>query len=161
MGSFRDDLLPIIDSIRSIPEDFGIRLWTCTIRINAWDGGRLGVGNRLSTDVPLVLGNGRRPKIRELTTAEVIASGGVITAGTYEIGPLTPGIGGGALLTYFDPSYTDVSAKELLFLIAGEGLPTGGIVCKRVNADILKPFSPKLRVERINLDYTSVIENQT
>lgn len=143
--SFRDALLPAIDSIRGIPDRlFGIRLWRVWLRVVAWDGPAVGIGAQTVTETEIAHSDGSRPKVREMRSRDIVASGGVLEAATYEVGPLTPT---DAMLELMSPAAG--AGREVMFRVTGPGLPSAGALCKRVEGDEMRPFTGLLRLQRL------------
>ena len=84
--SIRDDLLPVVDQLRQLPDDFGLRRYTVTIRRRVWSGGAPGLGTPANTDLVLT----PKPKVRQLSSREVADSGGTYEMGDYELSRITP-----------------------------------------------------------------------
>ena len=95
MVKLRESLLPVFDKVaRGIPNKLGLRRFDVFIRKVTWDGERPGLGNPTVTDFPIVVNqnepDNNRPKVVQLKSAEVVASGGRYQDGDYRVGPLTP-----------------------------------------------------------------------
>ena len=86
MGTLRDDLLPVIDDLRQIPDDLGLRRYRVLLRSRAWPGGKPGIGKPVDTDTEIV----PAPKVRLLSTKEVAESGGTYRAGDFKVEKITP-----------------------------------------------------------------------
>lgn len=146
--SLRDDLLPLVDEIRgSVPGDLGLRPHTVTVRVRTWSGARPGLGTKTDVDT-LIRNAGYNPKVAEVTTKDVVASGGFYQSGDFRIGPITPEYtGGGTALATQDPATTS-TAREVLYKIEGPGLPSTGAWFKRVSDTTLKSFRNEIVVRR-------------
>lgn len=146
--SFRTALLARVEKIRgSVPGSLDLRTRTVTVRVTTWSGARPGVGTK--TDVDTLLRNGTfNPKVVEVSSKDVVASGGKYQSGDLKIGPLTPeyAVGGTAGST-IDP-LTTTSARQVRYLLEGPGFPDGGVWCNRVEDDALKNFSTFIVVRR-------------
>jgi hypothetical protein len=72
--ALRDDLIPIVDTIREqvIDVAVGLRLHTVKTRLRVWSGGELGRGTATNTDTTL----DPKPKVNLITPRLVQASGG-------------------------------------------------------------------------------------
>ena len=148
--SFRTNLLAAVERIRgAIPGALDLRQHTVTVRVRTWTGARPGLIGTSKTDVDTVLTNaGYNPKVTEVSTRDIVASGGVYQQGDYRIGPLTPSYaGGGIALATVDPATTS-TAREVLYKIEGQGLPSGGAWFKRVEASMLRNFTNSIVVRR-------------
>ena len=135
--SLRDDLLPLIDSIRGIPGDLGLRRHVVTIRVRTWSGERVGLGTRLDTETVLSVGAGAyNPKVTRVSQKDIVASGGLYQSNDVKVGPLTPEyLGGGAAVAVLDPETTPMLPKEILFRIEGDGYPDGGAWFEKISTE--------------------------
>ena len=130
--SFASELLSDIDSIRAIPDELGLRPFSVVVRVVTWTQGRPGLAGSLSnyTDTPMLTGGGSRPKVRQVTAKDIIASGGLYHAQDMKVGPLTPsypstqqnGQGGGVLYSTIDPQVTGATV-EIYYGLSGGNLP--------------------------------------
>lgn len=150
--SFRTDLLPDLDTIRGIPGELGLRRHSVIVRVKTSSGTRPGVVGATTTtvDTPLKVGNGsQNPKVKEINVRDVVASGGLYAAGDYRIGPVTHAwAGGGVATATVDPATTS-TGREVFYLIEGDGMPTGGALCKRISDETLPNFHINIVVRRI------------
>jgi hypothetical protein len=149
LSTLKDDLLPIVESIRGIPGDIGLRVFTvAAIRIVQWSGTRVGLGNSSYSEVPIAVASGKyAPKIRQLSQEDIVRSGGDLDSVQYEIGPVTPSfIGGGYSLAVLDP--VSVNPSEVFFRIVGPGTAAGGDWFVRTSAKRDKPFRYMLTVKK-------------
>jgi len=143
MGSFRDDLLPDLDEIRGISDELGLRVFSVFVQRNTWSGSRPGMGN--VTPGPIVQLVNTRPDgstapvlVRQVTSQDIIASGGVYSDGDYKVGPMTPpypggGVGDDALDP--TPTATPTQAVEIVWTMKGPGLPANGAIMKKINEE--------------------------
>lgn len=90
-----DDLLPVIDAIRAIPGQLGLRPNRVYLLDGSWDGSHTGEGVEVQTETELTVGDSQPPKVR-LLSDEIIAMG-ELAAGSLEIGPITPSYTGGGV----------------------------------------------------------------
>jgi hypothetical protein len=96
MPSFREVFAPTLDAIRSgVPTAFGLRTVTLTVRLKTWSQNGVTKGTKTVVDTPIVGPGGNRYKVREVTSKDVVLSGGRYQAGTYKVGPITPPYAGG------------------------------------------------------------------
>lgn len=96
--TLRDDLLPTLWSVRSIPGQLGIRPHTVEVVKAVWRGAHTGDGQVYETVTAITESGGFPPKVRQLSSEELAV--GALPAGTIEIGPITPDFpGGGTSLT--------------------------------------------------------------
>lgn len=139
--ALRDDLLPSIDIIRSIPGTLGLHRYQVWVRTTLYAGSRIGQGSSSATDVRLLVG-GQDPHVKELKSADIVSGVDDIQAIEFEIGPFTPNY---PALDTFDPAQTS-TPTTIEYLIKGPGLPTAGLLCERVSDDTSKPFRNSVRV---------------
>lgn len=88
--SLRDDLLPVVDSLRQLPNTLGVSRYAVTIRRRSWSGGAPGLGNATDTDTVLT----PSPNVRVLTSKEVADSGGTYREGDFRVFGITPAYSG-------------------------------------------------------------------
>ena len=139
--SFRDDILEAIEDVRSVPGELDIRQFRVFVVVRSWTGGRPGVGTEQTVSETEILVSGYPPKVKPLTTKDVVASGGLYTASDLKVGPITPSnAAGGTDPSVFNP---DVGSfpTDVTFRVEGPGLPTAGIRCVRINDDTYGNFS--------------------
>lgn len=148
--SIRDAYLPILDLYRgALNSVWDLRRFDVTVRVTTYAPGTL-PGAQGSTkdavDTPLTVYGGGRPKVEQVSQATIIASGGLYQDQDLRIGPLTPayGIASGIDPAVFDPAGS--SNTEVLFLIAGPGLPSGGAWYKKVGQEVTGNFHYSLVV---------------
>lgn len=142
--SLRDDLLPAIDAIRGIPDQLGTRLYDVSIRVRSWSGSRPAVDNSSSSDADAAFGvdaGTHRTRVVQLTSRDLIASGGNYSDADLKVGPLTPKYaGGGFEPSDFDPEPTSAPV-EIFFKIVGPGMRAGGSWFKKINTNVVgTPF---------------------
>lgn len=70
--SLRDDLVPVVDDVREMIDDLGLRLHTVQTRRITWSGGAPGLGDATVTDVAL----SPAPKVRNPSPRERVAEPG-------------------------------------------------------------------------------------
>lgn len=106
--TIRDDVLPILDEWRGrLDSDFGLRRFDLMLYIREWPAGTIpgahGVSPRESATA-ITVGDGRRPKVVQLSAREIAASGGLYQDRDLRVGPFTPPFdGGGADPDWFRP----------------------------------------------------------
>lgn len=140
--TLRDSLLSTVDKIRGIPDTLGVRLYTVTIRVRTWTGARPGIGSGVDADsVFWVDGGTHKPRVVQVTSRDVIASGGMYQDQDLKVGPVTPSYsGGGVSVDAIDPP-PGVSPAEVFFKIVGPGMESGGSWFKKINTNTLpSPF---------------------
>lgn len=82
----RDGLLPVLDRLRQIPDNLGIRRYSVILRKRSWPGGVPGKGTPKDVDVEIV----PKPRVRLLTAKEVADAGGTYATGDYKVEKITP-----------------------------------------------------------------------
>jgi len=151
MVKLRDKLLPVFDKVaRGIPNKLGLRQYDVTLRIVSWSGARPGLGVKTVVNHDITVNQAKpdndRPKVKLLTTRDIIASGGRYTEGDYRIGPLTPqytknGITYGTVPEDIEQQI-QVSPQEIYFNLKGPGMsdPVGGDWFSLLSSDFSKNF---------------------
>lgn len=139
--SLRDQLLPVVETIRGIPVTMGLRLHTVSLVTREWDGDRVGLGNSEDTETVVTVANGTgNVRVQQVTSRDVVASGGALTAQDLKVGPFTPGF---VLAGTIDPP-TDDTPREVFFRVTGPGMPDEGRTFRRVNDARIPNFSSML-----------------
>ncbi len=138
--SFRTNLLKRVDQIRGqVPGKLDLRPYSVIVRVRTWTGARPGLGTKTDVDTQ-ILNAGFNPKVEEVSSRDIIASGNVYQMGDYKISPITPDYGsGGTPGTSLDPSVT-TTALEVFYKISGPRLPSSGAWFKRVSSSDLTNF---------------------
>ena len=122
--SIRDDLRALAYSVRSIPNDFGLRPYTVAVRIGAWSGSTTGRGAESKGYTPITEANGSPPKIRQMSSEELTLGG--LGKGSITIGPITPDFaGGGTSIATLKPAVS--AGQTVTFLITGPESPNGAL----------------------------------
>lgn len=122
MSTLVQDILPIIDLGGAIIHDLGFCPFTVTMRVVSWPGTRPGLGTATFVDTALTLDGTHRPEVVELSSRDILASGGKYAEGDYRVGPFTPAYpGGGRDPSYFDPPTTG-SPQEIFYKLVGAGV---------------------------------------
>lgn len=139
--SLRTSLLSRIDRIRGIPGQLGLRQYSVMVRVRTWSGARVGLGTKTDTDTYVYTGAGtQNVKVSQLTTKDIVSSGGLYSDGDYKVGPMTPlNLGTGVDLATVDPA-TSSSPTEVFFKIVGPGFPAAGQWCERISDDTTPNF---------------------
>lgn len=143
MSTLRDDLLPVVDEIRGIPDDMGLSLYTVEVVKRVWDGTRVGLGSSADSSLSLKVSLGTfSVQVTMLKQQELIASGGLYQQADLKIGPITPPYTGSRAnnsdITDFDPEVT-ATPTELFFKITGPGYEDGAWF-KKIGQDVTKAF---------------------
>lgn len=144
--TLRDDILDVIDDIRGIPDELGIRLFTVAVMSRTWSGERPGLGIATNSTTPLMVAHGEfNARVRGLTSKDVLASGGLYTSEDVKVGPVTPPFLGsdadGDAIVIFDPPGKPGQGTELFFRITGPGYSAAGDWFKKIDVETSKPFS--------------------
>jgi uncharacterized protein YjdB len=132
MATLRDQLLPLVDTLRGLPVTFGIRRYAVTIRRRVWSGAQQGEGTATDYNIPLI----PAPKVRDITSRDMsisdaeIRSIGQVVGNLYRIEKITPryttaaGATGGYLAEQIRlwPSKDTGAAENLVSLVGDDGL---------------------------------------
>ena len=151
MSTLRDDLLADVDDIRGIPGELGIRLFAVSVVVVTDTGARPGLGSRSVTRTPIKTGlRGQNVKVRNITSRDVIASGGQYTDADIEVGPLTPPFAGmdeGNSISEWDPK-TTTSGREVYYVVTGPGCADDGDWYVKITSKTDKAFRYMLTLRR-------------
>lgn len=150
MTSFKDSLLPVVESIRGIPGQLGLRVFTVAgVVTKTYSGPRIGQGSVATTEVDLSVAFGMQPpKVRQLSQEDIVRSGGELETVQFEIGPVTPNFaGGGFAYSVFEPVTTS-SLTEVFFRIVGPGTQTDGDWFVKTSAKRDRPFRFMVTVKK-------------
>jgi len=151
--NFRNALLPAIDTIRGIPNLFGMRLYGASVLVRTWLGvapgarpGMPGATSFYDTVTAVKLAQGAAPMtVRQVTQQEVIASGGLFQDLDMRLGPITPPYTGSYAdndqISVLDPPVVPGTAQEIFYLLTGPDLGANGAYFKLIKLDVSKPFS--------------------
>lgn len=140
--TLRDLLLPVVDQLRFLPNLFGLRRYSVTIRQRTWSGSSPGEGTSTNTDTLI----NPPPKVRVLTPKEVAASGGTYREGDYLIEKITPQfsplISGGTTSGGFTPDQLNVrpvtNNQDVCLVMSDD---QGQFECEIVKVDFGRPFN--------------------
>jgi len=135
--SLRTRLLSVAERVRSIPGRLDVRQNVVTVRVREWSGQSSGEGVFTDTDTDLHILTSYNIRVQEVSTKDIVASGGQLTQQDLKVGPFTPGF---ILDDTIDPP-TNHLPREILFRVTGRGMPTGGRWFRRYDADDMKNFS--------------------
>ena len=149
--TFRDDMLEILDEVRGIPGDLGMRLFSVTVLSRAWTGARTGIGVKTDTSTRIYVARGTfNARVKGVTSRDVIASGGLYTSEDIKVGPFTPPFLGsdanGTAISVFDPP--SKSGLELLFKVIGPGYATAGDWFKKIDSDTMSTLHYALTLRK-------------
>jgi hypothetical protein len=144
-STLRDDLLPVINELRALPNQFGIRRYTTTIRTRTWSGTYSGEGTPTDVDVVLT----PVPRVDVISTDEVASSGGTYREGDFRITAITPAFvatpssGGSG----YSPSQLNLRPtaqnQDVTVILTGD---EGTIECMVVEFNFSRPFRTTLVV---------------
>lgn len=93
--SLRDSLLPVVSTLRALPQNFGLRRFAVTIRRRVWTGSKISEGTATDSDIILT----PPPRVRDsfpikslspLEMEYVAANSNVVTGQMYKIDKITP-----------------------------------------------------------------------
>ena len=131
--TFASDLLADLDEIRAIPDELGLRPFDVVVRVVSWSGRHVGGGVSGYVDTPFLTGGGRRPKVKQVSERDIVASGGVYHEQDLKVGPLTPAysasasaVGGGVSYDAIDPPVGPFKT-EIYYRVSGGSMPSGGV----------------------------------
>lgn len=95
--NFVERFKPRLDRIRTnIPSNIGVRSATLTVRTTQLIGDAMTGGSVVTQDKAITGPDGGRYKVNELSTKDVVSSGGLFQSGSLRVGPITPPYPGGA-----------------------------------------------------------------
>ena len=131
--TLRDQLLPLINGVRAIPGQLGIRQYSVSILVTSWSGANTGRGTSIDELFPVTEANGQPPKVRQLNTEELALGG--LGKGSLRIGPITPGFaGGGNAIDRFKPELA--AGQTMHVMVTGPEYPNGAkFALKSFNSD--------------------------
>lgn len=144
--SLKNDLLPIVDDLRSIAGELGFRPYQVWVRKTEYAGSRVGLGARTITETRLLVG-GQDPKVKEVSRKDMVAGTQELVDAEYEIGPLTPSFAGGGVSENTINPEKSATPTEVSFLLKGPGMPDEGLLCKRVGDHVARPLRYVIRVK--------------
>lgn len=149
----RDGWRALADACRRIPETFGTRSTSVTIRLRTYTA-PVGESTATATTTDTILDP--RPRVRQVSEGQrgyfgggVLASAtGELRVGDYEIGPITQEFPGGGY------SPTDLApaggvTKRVTVLLAGDEFSSGGEEFEIIHMDATRPFRTMLLVRRV------------
>ncbi len=142
--TLRESLLPVVDALRAIPAQLGLRLFSVQVITRTWTGTRTGLGYSNDAATPIKVDLGLfDTKVKMITARDVMASGGLYTDQDLKIGPITPPFAGsaadGSAITVFDPT-PGIAPTEVFFLVTGPGYPPAGAYFKKISQDVTGNF---------------------
>lgn len=144
--TLRDDLLPALDTLRTIPADLGLRANVVQVRVRTYSGAVNADGTTLSSTTTTTLSPA--PKVRRLSEGQgsyfgggtLDASNGTALAEELEVGPITPDYAtGGYTLAELAPAGASNKRVDLLI---------DSVAYTIFDADDTQPFRVMLKVRR-------------
>lgn len=140
--SFRTKLLARVDRIRRIPmQKFDMRQHDIFMVLQRWSGGVVGEGSKTILKTQLFVGGNSNIRVREVSSKDVVASGGLLTESSVKVGPFTPSYPGGGLDNpQFDPPVSN-KPQEVFFYITGLGMGPTGRWFKRTNDHSIQNYT--------------------
>lgn len=142
----RSETLAAINKARSVISDYGFRRYTVDIVTRTWTGYKVGEGTSSESVVAL----SPRPRVRNMSQAEIASSGGTFREGDMVLDQITPYFNdatcgtGGYTASQLRPS-TNLSNVETFFRLTGD---EGVIQAQLVRADFDNPVTYKLILRR-------------
>jgi hypothetical protein len=138
--TFASDLRQSLDEIRGIAGELGLRPYTVTLRTRTWTGQRPGKGMPTETSTELLNGAGQPVRVQQVSTKDVIASGGQLSDRQLRVGPMTPAYAaslglpaGGYVDGQIDPPLPGVpTPTDVQWIVTGPSIPPGGIVYDKI-----------------------------
>lgn len=133
--SFVSSFKPTLDALRTnIPSTYGIRSATLTVRTVRFEGDYLTGGQSVMTDTAITGPTGGRYRVKDVSTKDVVASGGQFQHGAIRVGPITPPHPGGAW-TAEDLIPSSASQQSVIYIVTDQ---TGrAIECQMASADTM------------------------
>lgn len=129
--TLRDDLLPVVDELRGLPGSLGFRVYTqVSVIKKVWSGGRPGVGTATTTTTNITVG-GYPPKVEEISSRDIVASGGLYHSEDLRVGPMTP-YSGGVTAEMIEPTMS--IGNELIWKVTGPGTSSSGDYYHRLSS---------------------------
>ena len=139
--SIVSDSLGILDQARGLLDDVGLRPFRVFVRKTEFkETNELGLGDKKVTTTEITVDGDKRPKVRQLSAKEIVASGGQLSDLMFEVGPLTPPfVGGGVDASTITPAVGRYAA-QIDYIVKGPGMPEEGGVFTKVSDDFSSPF---------------------
>lgn len=149
--SLLDDLLPVFGTVRAIPGSLGLNPYSVEVIVTTWTGERPGLGTQTQT-VTAISENGQNPDVEEISTREILASGGLYRDQDLRVGPITPPwtaidlSTGGTALTTLDPTLS--KGQSVRYRLKGPGLPVAGALYEKVQINTTDPTGYTLVIRK-------------
>lgn len=114
----------IADKYRGMPDNFGLREYTVSVIVSAFDNDQLDGGRVEAKPIPILINGKHSPKVRFPSQRELALS--MAGVGSCIVGPFTPYYGSGGIPRgYLDGSNVERDCSLLQFLVTGPNFPTG------------------------------------
>lgn len=147
MATLRDQLLPMIDSLRQIPQTLGLRRYSVTLRSRSFGGVYPGEGSATDTDTVIT----PAPRVRVVSTQEIASSGGTYRLGDFKIDRITPRyvtptVGGWTpALLNIRPNATN---QDVAVILTGD--EAAPLECELIKLGVDRPFNYWMVVRTIH-----------
>jgi hypothetical protein len=144
--SLRDDLLPVVNGLRDLPGDFGLRRYSVTL-VRRTYAERVGDGS-IPTAASVTLSPA--PRVRVVSTREVAESGGTYQDGDLRVDRITPRLAdgsGGYAPSDLDYESTTDRDEVVIVLTGDDGVSREGTLVKK-NFDRAFGYSLVVRLKR-------------
>lgn len=120
--TFQSNLRKAVTRIRAIPNKFGVRVYSVSVRVRSWSGAERGEGTLTTTTYTIAEHGGAPPKVRFLNGEQLALAGESFGAEIIEVGPVTPG---NTPREYMTPDPPDNAVVE--WIVTGPKFPSGSI----------------------------------
>jgi hypothetical protein len=125
-------LKPVADRLRGLKAKLGVSVYTVSLRVRTFTSQDF--DGYSQTITPLLTG-GFNPPVKRLNQKDLVISGGLYQDQDLEV-TLTPDFGtGGYAIAVLDPPVGN-NPPEVLFIVTGDGIPTGGSLYKRIGLKV-------------------------
>lgn len=141
-----------LDVRREIGGIMGLRPFSVFVRTRRWSGGRVGQGTyvdnaggpdvQLTNGVPLPGIPPQPVRVRQMSSKDIIASGGLFRDRDLRVGPVTPPYPAGVLPaggfgdSTIDPPQDGTVPTEIFWIVFGPGMFPGGSMCTKVQEEV-------------------------
>ena len=150
--SIREDFLPVLDTARGMLDAvFGLRRYDVVMLVTTWSGALVGDGTPTTVETPVVVDGDKRPKVQQLSSRDIIASGGLYQEQDMRVGPLTPSFaGGGTTVADFDPPAAGPTT-EVVYRLTGPDTPATGTLYRKVGQRVDRNFRYELILRQLGV----------
>lgn len=163
MATLRDQLLPLVNTLRGLPVTFGIRRFAVTVRRRSWSGAQQGEGTATDFNIPLI----PAPKVVDITSRDMTmteaeiraANSNAVVGNLYRIEKITPRFTtptvGGYLAEQMRlwPSKDTGAVENLVALVGDDGLLRE---CVQISFEQNRAFGYSMTVKEIDRPRTSL-----